>query len=187
MIRITMSDYRRNYNGRTFFFTVVTERRRPILTTDTARHHLRQAIRTVHRKHPFEIVAIVLLPDHLHTVWTLPRNDVDYSRRWRLIKMYFTKAWLQEGNADVTPSTSRQSRGEQAIWQRRFYEHTCRDEEDLKRCIDYIHANPLKHGLVNRVADWPWSSFHRFVQAGEYTLEWGRTISWDNDEFSDFE
>lgn len=182
-----MSDYRRNYDGRTFFFTVVTERRRPILTTDAGRDHLRQAIRMVRRKYPFEIVAIVLLPDHLHTVWTLPRDDVDYSRRWRLIKMHFTKAWLNGGGSDVAANASRQSKGERAIWQRRFYEHTCRDEEDLKRCADYIHANPLKHGLVNRVADWPWSSFHRFVRACEYPLEWGRTCEWSGDEFSDLE
>ena len=182
-----MSLYRRSYEGRTYFFTVVTDRRRPILTTDLGRAALRGAIHTVKEEMPFEIVAFVLLPDHLHTVWELPRGDLDYSTRWRKLKAKFTKSWRKEGGSLNSRSTSRVLRGEQGVWQRRFFEHTCRDENDLKRCVDYIHVNPLKHHLVETVCEWPWSSFHRFVKAGEYESNWGSENIWYGDEFKYFE
>jgi putative transposase len=173
-----MSNYRRNFvPGGTFFFTVVTHERRPILVTEIGRKSLREAIQNVRERHPFEIVALVLLPDHLHTVWTLPANDSDYSSRWGLIKERFTREFMNRGGSEGTSTISRSSQRERAVWQRRFWEHTCRDEIDLKRCVDYLHWNPVKHGLARAVADYPWSTFHRFVREGEYEPNWGRDLS----------
>ncbi len=182
-----MSDYKRSREGRTFFFTLVTYRRRPLLTTDLGRKLLRDAISTVRKDHPFRIVALVLLPDHLHTVWELPRNDGDYSTRWSLIKGNFSRNWNKHRLISPTPSQSRSQRGETDIWQRRFYEHTCQDDNDLKRCVDYVHVNPLKHGLTEHVIDWPWSTFHRYVKQGEYPSNWGNSSDWYGDEFKHFE
>ncbi|MDA7979531.1 MAG: transposase [Pirellulales bacterium] len=178
-----MRRYLRSHTGRTFFFTLVTFQRRRFLTTPVARAALRAAFRNVRAQRPFSVVAIVLLPDHLHTVWELPSGDTDYSTRWRLIKTRFTQLWRQQGGSEETVSASRERKRERAIWQRRFYEHTCRDEQNLKRCVDYIHANPLKHGLVDSVAQWPWSSFHRYVTLGEYDESWGSAAAWHGDEF----
>ncbi len=178
-----MSDYRRwRVDGGTFFFTVVTHHRRRFLTSDIYRDALREAFRDVRRLRPFSVVAIVLLPDHLHTIWELPPGDTDYTTRWRQIKTLFTRA--VEGRIDGTvSSTSRRRRAEKGIWQRRFYEHTCRDEADVKRLADYIHVNPVKHRLSARVRDWPWSSFHRYVRLGEYAIDWGGGDLWYGDEF----
>jgi putative transposase len=170
-----MPSYRRNFvAGGTFFFTVVTHDRRPILTSQTGRSCLRGAIRTVKAKRPFDLVAIVLMPDHLHAVWTLPRGDRDFSTRWAQIKEAFTRRHLESGGSEGTTNVSRARHRERAVWQRRYWEHTCRDEDDLKRCVDYIHWNPVKHGFVERVADYPWSTFHRFAQMGEYDADWGQ-------------
>jgi putative transposase len=169
-----MPNYRRNYvPGGTYFFTVVTHQRRPLLAGEVGRRCLREAFLQEEGKLPFEVRAIVLLPDHLHSVWVLPEGDSDYSRRWRQIKEAFTRAFLGAGGQEGTRTPSRRRRRERGVWQRRFWEHTCRDEDDLQRCIDYIHWNPVKHGLVSRVRDYPRSSFHRFVQRGEYELDWG--------------
>ena len=170
-----------------YFFTVVTHRRAKILTTDLARCCLREAIAEVRKELPFEITAFVLLPDHLHAVWTLPHGDADYSTRWQRIKSEFTTAWIEGGGVEQRVSASRKMKGEHGVWQRRFFEHTCRDEADLKRCVDYAHVNPLRHGLVERVRDWPWSSFHRYVTEGEYTLDWGSANHWYGDEFKHFD
>lgn len=178
-----MSNYRRSREGGVYFFTVVTHERRPILTTELGRRLLRHAIQHVRKERPLELTAIVLLPDHLHAIWELPRGDCDYSTRWRRIKSLFTKRWLAEHGDAATVGRSRAIRGEQGVWQRRFFEHTCRDEQDLKRCLDYVHLNPLKHRLVERVADWPWSSFHRYVRLGEYEPSWGSSPDWYGDEF----
>jgi putative transposase len=178
-----MRHYRRNREGRVFFFTVVTHERRPILTTELGRQSLRSAIDETRETFPFEILAIVLLPDHLHAVWELPADDADYSVRWRRIKSRFTRTWLANGGTEGLKSRSRRSAQERAIWQRRFYEHTCRDEADLKRRVDYVHVNPLKHRLVERVIDWRWSSFHRYVSAGEYPPDWGTSADFFGDEF----
>ena len=184
-----MADYRRNYvPGGTYFFTVVTAGRRPILTTDLGRECLREAIDEVKAKSSFTLFAIVLLPDHLHSVWMLPRDDADYSTRWRQIKEKFTRRYLERGGRETTVSTSRQKKGERGIWQRRFWEHTVRDEDDLKRCVDYVHWNPRKHNVAERVQDWPWSTFHRFVEQGEYDLDWGGTDpcpNYDTPEWND--
>ncbi len=156
-----------------YFFTAVTYRRQRILTGDLARTCLRDAIAVIRMKWPLEIVAFVLLPDHLHTVWTLPRGDANYPLRWRRIKEEFTRSYLRCGGTEQHQSRSRIAHGQRGIWQRRYWEHTCRDEDDLKRCVDYVHWNPKKHGLVSNVVDWPWSSFHWYVRLGEYTSEWG--------------
>ncbi len=169
-----MPDYRRWYiPGGTYFFTIVTNMRRPILCSDMARKCLHKALETVCKNRPVELVAIVLLPEHVHTVWTLPPGDVGYPVRWKRIKEEFTLAYLANGGWEVVPSFSRLHHGERGVWQRRYWEHSVRDEDDLKRCVDYVHWNPKKHGHVTNVRDWPWSSFHRHVKLGEYTVDWG--------------
>jgi putative transposase len=169
-----MPNYRRHYvPGGTYFFTVVTHERRPILTPTIGRDRLRRAIESVRTERPFEIVAIALLPDHLHTIWTLPEHNADYSIRWGLIKERFTRLFLRAGGSDGVSTESRRKHRERSVWQRRFWEHTIKDEDDLKRCADYIHWNPVKHGLAKSVIDYPWSSFHRFVDGGEYEPTWG--------------
>ena len=168
-----MSEYRRLWiGGGTYFFTVVTHERRPIFAEDDARAALRAAIAGVRARFPTEIVAIVLLPDHLHTVWTLPPGDARFAMRWGRIKGEFSRS-VAARSREGKSSDSRAAWKERAIRQRRFWEHACRDEADLKRCVDYIHWNPVKHGLVHQVRDYPWSSFHRHVRAGESDVSWG--------------
>ena len=183
-----MPNYRRaRVPGGTYFFTVVTHGRAPFLTRDVARQSLHEAIDEIRDHHPFTLDAIVLLPDHLHAIWTLPRGDVDYSTRWRLIKKSFTQRYLARGGSERAKSTSRSLQGERGIWQRRFWEHCCEDELDLKRCVDYLHLNPVKHQLVDRVSNWPWSSFHRYVERGEYEPTWGGSTELFGDEWRRFE
>ena len=178
-----MTNCRRWREGRVYFFTVVTHERRPILTSELGRRMLREAISEVRRYRPFTIIAVVLLPDHLHTIWELPRGDAHYSTRWRRIKGIFTREWLARGGHGGRINLSRLNRNEQGVWQRRFFEHMCRDEADLKRCLDDVRVNPVKHRLVERVVDWPWSSFHRYVRWGEYAPEWGDSPELYGDEF----
>ncbi|MBI1901952.1 MAG: transposase [Planctomycetia bacterium] len=169
-----MPNYRRLYvPGGTYFFTVVTAERMRILTVEPGLACLHEAIDEISRKRPFEMVAYVWLPDHLHTVWTLPQGDDEYSLRWSQIKEAFTRRFLGRNGIEAPLSASRIKHRERGVWQRRFWEHTCRDEDDLKRLVDYVHWNPRKHGLVDNVIDWPWSSFHRFVELGEYDKNWG--------------
>ncbi|NBC12685.1 MAG: transposase [Gammaproteobacteria bacterium] len=161
-----MSDYRRCYvPGGCYFFTVVTHRRHTLFGSPEHVEGLRQAVRAVQRARPFTIQAMVVLPDHLHAVWQLPEDDADFSRRWRDIKRGFSSRL----DAPVN------HRGEKAIWQRRFWEHLIRDEDDWRRHVDYVHYNPVKHGLVERPAQWPYSSFHAAVRKGWYPLHWGAT------------
>ncbi|MEZ5463699.1 MAG: transposase [Lysobacteraceae bacterium] len=167
-----MTAYRRARTpGACWFFTVnLAERRgnrRLVENVDV----LRAAFSTVHSRRPFHINAIVVLPDHLHCIWTLPQGDADYATRWGLIKAKFSRA-LPAGERI---NASRQSRGERGIWQRRFWEHQIRDDRDFEQHVDYIHFNPVKHGHVSCVKDWPHSSFHRFVARGIYPLDWGGT------------
>ena len=169
-----MSDYRRWFvPGGTYFFTVVSYNRRPILTTEAGREFLRKAIQSVRSRHPFTVLATVLLPEHWHFILQLPTADDDYSIRIRQVKNDFSKRWLQAKLPEAVVTSSQRRRGERGIWQPRFWEHSVRDAEDLERCADYIHWNPRKHGLVERVSDWPWSSFHRFVRLGHYDRGWG--------------
>ena len=170
-----MVQYRRNLvEGGTYFFTVtLVDRRSRVLAEhgDT----LRQVVRRVQDARPFTIVAMVVLPEHLHAIWTLPRGDADYSGRWRAIKAGFTHDLCRRGT-----TMTHNSKGEYALWQRRFWEHTLRDDLDLSQHVDYIHYNPVKHGLVRQVKDWPWSSFHRYVQQGLLPENWGGRIPIDD-------
>jgi len=175
-----MSDYRRAaVPGGTYFFTLVTERRQPILTDPDIRQALRQAIETVRLSQPFAIDAWVLLPDHLHAIWRLPPGDADFSNRWRLIKRHVTHACGKTYRRADLLSERRQAKGQGTLWQQRFWEHLIHDERDYARHFDYLHGNPLKHGLVARVGDWPWSSFHRWVKQGIYPVDWGGDASLD--------
>jgi putative transposase len=161
--------------GGTYFFTVnLLERRRRLLVENI--EPLRNAFRTVKQQRPFQIEAIVILPDHLHCLWTLPPDDCDFSTRWRLIKSAFSRA-IEPGERI---STRRQVKSERGIWQRRFWEHAIRDQSDFDRHLDYIHYNPVKHGLVERVSEWPYSSFHRFVRLRYYPLSWAAPLELGN-------
>jgi putative transposase len=162
-----MVHYRRNrIAGGSFFFTVTLHDRQSRTLTEHI-DLLRSAFRETQCCRPFVIDAIVILPEHLHTVWTLPPGDTDYSGRWRAIKSRFTRALHKAGKP-----VPRHANGEHALWQRRFWEHTLRDEQDRDRHVDYIHYNPVKHGYVPAVADWPYSSFHRYVRQGLLSENW---------------
>jgi len=164
-----MSEYRRYYvPGATYFFTVVTERRARLFENATARELLGNAIRHCQRRAPFESIAMVLLPDHLHALWTLPPKDVDYSGRWSLVKRTFTNGWLARNGGERSRTETRKRERRRSVWQRRFWEHLIRDENDLAKHFDYIHFNPVKHGYVKSPSDWPWSTFHRYVAEGHY-------------------
>ena len=164
-----MSDYRRAWQaGGTYFFSVNLLHRRNNDLLVRQIELLRTVVRGVRQRHPFIIHGWVVLPDHIHCVIQLPPDDADFALRWRLIKMEFSKA-LPRGER---LSQVRAKRGERGIWQRRFWEHLIRDEADFRAHMDYVHINPLKHGLVRRVADWPYSTFHRLVAQGIYPLDW---------------
>ena len=164
-----MTNYRRAYvPGATNFFTVNLANRDATLLVDHI-DDLRSAVRYARDRHPFDIDAMVVLPDHLHAVWTLPLDATDYSLRWRLIKTWFSRQVPHSEQRGV----SRIAKGERGIWQRRYWEHLIRDEDDLHRHIDYIHFNPVKHRHVERAADWPYSTFHRYVADGRLEQDWG--------------
>ena len=170
-----MPNYRRaRIAGGTYFFTVVTDGRREILTLARCREALRTAIAETRKLHPFVAEAWVLLPDHLHCIWTLPVGDEDYSKRWGLIKAGFSKrvrgSFCQQNDSS---NVSKKKHREASFWQRRFWEHAVRDDEDFRRHVNYIHYNPVKHGLVKRARDWPYSTFRRFVEDGVYPEDWG--------------
>lgn len=168
-----MPDYRRWYvPGGTYFFTVVSYRRAPFLCCDAARPFLHAAIDRERQDRPFEIRAIVLLPDHLHTLWTLPPHDADYSTRWSAIKAEFTRNWLALGGGEGDVSVAERREGRRGVWQPRFREHTIRDEDDFENHFDYIHYNPVKHGHARAPKDWPWSTFHKYVRLGIYPANW---------------
>jgi putative transposase len=165
-----MVGYRRNrVPGGTFFFTVVLEDRRSCLLVEKVAH-LRHAFRATRAERPFKVDAIVILPDHLHAILTLPEGDSDFSGRWRKIKSMFSR----QAVADGVPA-KRNRKGEYSLWQRRFWEHTFRDDLDFARHFDYVHYNPVKHALVARASDWPYSSFHRYVRSGLLPEDWGGT------------
>jgi putative transposase len=158
---------RAKIKGSVFFFTVVlAERRSDLLVAEIDR--FRQIYRTVQQRRPFETVAICVLPDHIHTVWALPEGDADFATRWSLIKSGFSR-----GLNPRTRSASKVAKREKGIWQRRYWEHAIRDDVDLERHVDYIHFNPVKHRHVTRVADWPHSSFHHYVERGLLAADWG--------------
>ncbi|MBX9821530.1 REP-associated tyrosine transposase [Afipia birgiae] len=163
-----MVRYRRNFvPGGTFFFTVTLRDRRSSVLVDHV-DLLRNAFRRTRGALPFDVHAIVVLPEHLHTIWTLPPSDADFSARWRKIKGAFTRS---VGEAGLT--LERDPRGEYDLWQRRFWEHTVRDIDDLRRCMDYIHYNPVKHGWATSPANWKLSSLHRYIREGTLPPDWG--------------
>jgi putative transposase len=169
-----MSTCRRYFApGGTYFFTVVTQGRAGILTTSEARAILHDAFRVCQQRWPFQIDAIVLLPEHLHAIWSLPRGDDRYPLRWAFIKKEFTKGWLQAGGSEKSISPARIGRRRRGVWQPRYWEHLISDEDDFERHLEYIHYNPVKHGLVECPRDWPFSSFHRWVRLGAYETDWG--------------
>jgi putative transposase len=169
-----MPDYRRvHLPGGTFFFTLVTFDRRPIFRDPAARMLFYEVQENVRAKHPFVTVAFNLLLEHYHCLWRLPEGDSNYSMRLSEIKRQFSHRYLREIEPILEKSASRVKREEISLWQRRFWEHTIRDEVDLYNLIDYIHYNPVKHGLVGCVREWEDSSFHEYVKQGLYEIEWG--------------
>ncbi len=160
-----MSNYNRLYvEGGVYFFTLVTYQRKPLLCEKHILARLKAAFRYTIKKYPFRIIGLVILPDHLHCIWQLPNNDYNFSIRWKRIKYYLSIGMQGEIS---------NHRREKAIWQRRFWEHLIRDEDDLQRCLDYIHYNPVKHGLVEKPCDWQHSTFRHLVQKGYYDIDWG--------------
>jgi putative transposase len=166
--------------GGTFFLTIVTFERRQIFNQPQECRILGKAVNQVRGDYPFSLDAWVLMPDHLHVIWTLPKGDINYGKRVGLVKAYFSKAARTWFHDESKMNPSRRDRRETTIWQRRFWEHTIRDEEDLARHFDYLHYNPVKHGLVQRVRDWPYSSFHRLVKEGIYPNDWGEGLTFDD-------
>jgi putative transposase len=167
-----MTNYRRKkFSGGYYFFTVITHKRQEFLTDEIARNCLRNVWQGVCADHPFKTVALCLLPDHLHCIWKLPEDDYNYSMRWSLIKRFFTREWLNAGGEEMTQSLSRTKKRRRGVWQRRFWEHCIRDEEDLANHINYIHYNPVKHKLADRPGDWQWSTYHRYAKGGLNTAD----------------
>lgn len=170
---VGMAEYRRYYvAGGSYFFTVVSKHRANFLCDELAREILGQKMRTCQARWPFRVDAIVLLPDHLHAMWSLPEGDDRYSQRWGWIKKEFTKAWLAAGGREQVVSKARRRRGDRGVWQSRFWEHQIDDEDDFERHFDYVHYNPVKHSLVDCPKDWAFSSFHRWVRQGTYPINW---------------
>ena len=171
-----MPEYHRALvSGGTFFFTVVTYKRYPVFAEEPVITLLHKCFQIVASEYPYTMDAIVILPDHLHCIWTLPDNDSDFSTRWKLIKATFTKNYF--GSKAHNVSESMRSKGERGIWQRRFWEHMIRNQEDFNRHSDYIHYNPVKHGYVSLPIEWKHSSFRDFIGRGYYSEDWGQTVS----------
>ena len=168
-----MSFYRRSFiPGGTYFFTVtLADRRSQLLVEQIDR--LRAVYASVQQKYPFETVAICILPEHLHAIWTMPPDDADYSTRWNLIKGNFSRGLP----AAATRTASKIRQREKGIWQRRFWEHQIRDEDDFQHHADYVHFNPVKHGLVKRAAEWEYSSFHQWLARGMLSADWAGDAS----------
>jgi putative transposase len=173
-----MSRYRRaTTESGTYFFTVVTYRRQTFLCDDDVRAALRDAIAKVRRDRPFRIDAWVLLPEHFHAIWTLPADDCDYSQRWAQIKRWVTRTCSERLSRHEWINVSKRKHRESTLWQRRFWEHEIRDERDYRNHMDYLHYNPVKHGHVERVVDWRYSSFHRLVREHVYPPDWGAALN----------
>ena len=165
-----MVQYRRNFlPGGTYFFTQALYNRKTSYLTDHV-DLLRIAMKKVQQKMLFSILAVVVLPEHLHTIWKLPPNDNNYAGRWRLIKSYFSHSLIKQN-----VSLLKNSRGEYNLWQKRYWEHTIKDERDLEAHIDYIHYNPVKHKLVAQPSDWPYSSFHLYIRKNLLPPNWGNS------------
>jgi len=166
-----MQHYRKiKQPGATFFFTLATYQRRKILDKAPYYQALKSAISAVRKTHPFTIEAFVLLPDHLHCIWTMPSNDCDYAIRWGLIKNQVSR---QEKALTKTAMIGQSRISEESgFWERRVWKHQIGDDKDYAVHVDYIHWNPVKHGYVSKVNHWPYSSFHKFVKKGVYPPDW---------------
>lgn len=163
-----MSNYCRSIvAGGTYFFTVTLANRQNSLLIEHI-DILRQSYQRVQKDYPFETIAICVLPEHIHAIWKLPPDDANYALRWQLIKRYFSRHF----QAAEQRSDSKIKHRDKGIWQRRYWEHQIRDDDDLQRCVDYIHYNPIKHGYVLNCLDWKFSSFHRFVKQGMLPENW---------------
>lgn len=183
-----MPEYRRaNTKGGTYFFTVNTHHRQKLLTDEDVRNALRAGIENTRKTLPFQLIAWVLLPDHMHCIWTLPEGDADFATRWGMIKRHVSQCCAHRLHQEAGLNDSRRKRNELSLWQRRYWEHQIRNENDLARHVDYIHWNPLKHGLVDKVSDWPYSTFHRYVDEGVYPKNWCGDSSavWNEAEFGE--
>ena len=162
--------FRRLYvQGGTYFFTLVTYQREPIFSNKMAIQIYSEANKHINKKHPFSILAYVILPDHIHCIWKLPDGDSNYSTRWRLIKSFFTREWKKN-------SPNRQK----SIWQERYWEHVIRDQKDFENHFDYIHFNPVKHGIVSDPFNYLYSSYRYYVEKGYYPGKWDNSKNvWD--------
>jgi putative transposase len=147
---------------------------------ESVRSALRHAIEAVRSDSPFIIDAWVLLPDHLHCIWTLPEGDADFPSRWMRIKRKVSLARRENYRRLDWISASKKKHRESTIWQRRFWEHQIRDDDDFARHVDYLHHNPVKHGYVERVSDWPYSTFHRYVRGGLIARDWSGAAGHDS-------
>jgi putative transposase len=176
-----MPNYRRTtFPGGYYFFTMVTYRRKPVLITPEARDCLRHAWEVVRSRHPFRVIALCLLPNHLHCIWKLPAGDANFSLRWSMIKGLFSREYRRCLSTPF-PNNSRNRKREIAFWQRRFWEHQLRDESDLQRHFNYTHYNPVKHGLVKTVDEWPFSTYHQYKKKGWYP----QNVVWDMESLND--
>ncbi|MFV2003889.1 MAG: transposase [Gammaproteobacteria bacterium] len=168
-----MSHYRRSStDGCIYFFTLVSCRRQNILCDGFIRNALHKAIKETRLRYPFTIDAWILLPDHMHCIWTLPENDNSFSKRWGIIKRKVSITCADKYKKPQWITQSRQKHRESTIWQRRYWEHRIRNQGDFNKHVDYIHYNPVKHGLCSRPVDWPYSTFHRYVKEGLYPADW---------------
>ena len=156
----------------TYFFTVATYRRRPLFADEPARRLLRRAFVEVRRQRPFHMFAVVLLPDDLHCIWTLPPEDDDFPSRWANVKRRFTQAYLKSGGTSLPVSADLAKHHQRGVWQPRYWEHRIRDEAELYAYRDYIHLNPVKHGLATDPLGWQWSSVHRHLRLGWLAPDW---------------
>jgi len=169
-----MPEYRRVIiKGGVYFFTIVTYERQKIFLLPEVRALFSDSLDHIQKYHPFIVIAYCILPDHVHFIWQMPENDANYSMRISQIKRRFSMRYILQFGTNFPKTESRQKRREVMVWQRRFWEHYIRDEEDLNKHIDYIHYNPVKHGVVDVVRDWNASSFHDYVRQGYYELDWG--------------
>ena len=181
-----MSHYRRaDTPGAIYFFTLVAYRRQPILCDTPIRTALRNAIEETRTRRPFVVDAWVLLPDHLHCLWTLPPGDADFATRWSLIKRAVSMACGWQYRKETWLTASKKKHRESTLWQRRYWEHQIRNEADFARHVDYIHYNPVKHGLCESPMEWPFSTVHRYIEAGKVSADWGANVSPVDGEFGE--
>ncbi|MBV1907669.1 MAG: transposase [Kangiellaceae bacterium] len=176
-----MMQYRRaDVAGGTYFFTVNLAERKKTLLIDHF-DKLRTAFNNTKQRHPFYLDALVILPEHLHAMWTLPKDDTDFAKRWMLIKSKFSRQLPKTERIN----RSRKTKGERGIWQRRYWEHLIRNDFDYQRHVDYIHYNPVKHGYVDTPTDWKYSTIHQHIEAGKTQPNWGVDDNWNETEFGE--